>query len=198
MKQHLVVTAIAGLAALAASIHSPGVQAATTPLNCNLSGYQGTTGLNATAANGALAVTWDGDRNQEVRLRFVIENGPPTIAELAARRKGGAWGSLAANVTPEYRVASGRRRMDSEASEGLRENGTTEITPGVFEKYQWDPFWDAPLFVPGGVATDTRTLGLPRKPEEVHRGTATYAATGCEVKTDGAHLLVSFPASVTL
>ena len=41
----------------------------------------------------ALAVTWDGDRNQELRLRFVIDDGTPTIQELAVRKKGGAWGS---------------------------------------------------------------------------------------------------------
>jgi hypothetical protein len=183
---------------VAVTTHVHDVLAATSPLNCNLSAYQGTGGLNAAVTGDSLAVTWDGDRNQELRLRFVIDNGTPTIADLAARRKGGAWGTLATNVTPEYRVASGRRRIDNEAEEGLRENGITEITPEVFEKYQWDPFWDAPLFVPGGTATDTRTLGLPRKPEEVHRGTATYKASSCEVKMDKTHLTVSFPASVTL
>ena len=131
------------------------------------------------------AVTWT---VTGTRLRFVIDNGTPTIADLAARRKGGAWGTLATNVTPEFRVVSGRRRMDREAEEGLRENGITEITPEVFEKNQWDPFWDAPIFIPGGMANDTRTIGLPRKPEEV---SATATQNGrCEVKTDKAHLTV--------
>src|SRR5690349_24592744 len=137
MKKHLLVSAIAALAALGAYSHGPGVQAATTPVNCNLSGYQGSPGLNASSAADALTVTWDADRNQELRLRFVNDNGTPTIAELAARKKGGAWGTLASNVTPEFRVASGRRRIDSEAREGLEENGIKEITPEVFEKYQW-------------------------------------------------------------
>ncbi len=191
---------LAGLALLVggtAYFRGSSVIAATSPLTCNLSGYQGAAGLNAAATGDSLAVTWDGDRNQEMRLRFVIDNGTPTIAELAARKKGGAWGTLATNVTPEYRVVSGRRRMDREAEEGLRENGITEITPEVFEKNQWDPFWDAPLFIPGGMANDTRTIGLPRKPEEVHRATATYKADSCEVKTDKTHLTVTFP-GVTL
>src|SRR6185295_15535096 len=144
MKKHLLVAAVASLGALLGLLRASGTLAAATP-DCTL--------------------TWDGDRNQELRLHFVINNGTPTIAELAVRKKGGAWGTLASNVTPEYRVASGRRRMDGEAEEGLRENGIKEITPEVFETYQWDPFWDAPLNVPGGQASDTRTMGLPRKPE---------------------------------
>ena len=198
MKRHLLVGALALLGAASAyMLRGAGVLAATSPLNCNLSGYQGAAGLNAAATGDSLAVTWDGDRNQELRLRFVIDNGTPTIAELAARKKGAAWGTLASNVTPEFRVVSGRRRMDREAEEGLEENGIKKITPEVFETYQWDPFWDAPLNIPGGTATDGRTIGLPRKPEEVHRATASYKADGCEVKTDKTHLTVTFP-GVTL
>jgi hypothetical protein len=197
MKKHLLVLALAMFAAVMAHVRGPGVLAASSPLNCSLSGYQGTAGLNASATADALTVTWDGDRNQELRLRFVNNGGTPTIADLAARRKGGAWGTLATDVTPEFRVVSGRRRMDREAEEGLRENGITEITPEVFEKNQWDPFWDAPLNVPGGMADDRRTVGLPRKPDEVHRATATYKADRCEVTTDKTHLTVTFP-GVTL
>ena len=35
--------------------------------------------------------------------------------------------------------------------------------------------------------------GLPRTPEEVTRATATYKGQGCEVKTNGARLEISFP-----
>ena len=35
--------------------------------------------------------------------------------------------------------------------------------------------------------------GLPRKPQEIRRATATYRATSCEVKNDGGRLEVSFP-----
>ena len=197
MKKALLSVSVFVVLALAASyVRGPNVLAATSPLNCNLSGYQGTSGLNAVVTSDSLAVTWDGDRNQELRLRFVIDNGIPTIAELAARRKGGAWGTLAVSVTPEFRVVSGRRRIDREAEEGLRENGITEITPEVYEKYQWDPFWDAPLDVPGGMPRD-RTVGLPRTPEEIHRATAMYKTDSCEVKTNKTHLTVIFP-GVTL
>jgi hypothetical protein len=197
MKTPLIVAALALLGAVSGYVREPRVLAAIAPLKCNLAGYQGAAGLSAAATGDSLAVTWDGDRNQELRIRFVIDNGTPTIAELAARKKGAAWGTLATNVTPEFRVVSGRRRMDREAEEGLEENGIKEISPQVFEQYQWDPFWDAPLNVPGGTADDRRTLGLPRKAEEIHRATAAYTADSCEVKTDRTHLTVIFP-GVTL
>ena len=145
MKRQLVAVALALLIAAAAYVRTSHVLAVTRPMNCSLTAYQAASGLTAAVDGDSLALTWDGDRNQELRLRFVIDNGTPTIAELAARRKGSAWGTLASNVTPEYRVASGRRRMDREAEEGLEENGVKEITSEVFEKYQWDPFWDAPF-----------------------------------------------------
>src|SRR5580765_8431810 len=101
MRKELLLAGTVLVMGVAAYIRGGGVIAATTPLNCNLAGYQGAAGLNAAVTNESLAVTWDGDRNQELRLRFVIDNGTPTIADLAARRKGGAWGMLATNVTPE-------------------------------------------------------------------------------------------------
>src|SRR4029450_6057095 len=62
----------------------------------------------------------------------------------------------------------------------------------------WDPFWDAPLNIPGNEGNlSQRTLGLPRTPDEVKRATANYRAQGGEVKTDGARLDVTFP-GVTL
>ena len=193
MKKQLLAAVLALVIAVAAYVRGSHVFAATTPINCNLSAYQGASGLAASVNGDSLVLTWDGERNQELRLRFVIDNGTPTIAELAARRKGSAWGTLATNATPEFRVVSGLRRMDREAEEGLEENGVKEITSEVFEQYQWDPFWDAPLNVPGGMPDDRRTIGLPRKPDEIHRATATYKADRCDVKSDKTHLTVTFP-----
>jgi hypothetical protein len=159
---------------------------------CTMSEYKASRGMSAAAINNGLTITWDGDKNQEIRVRLAINNGTPTIQELSVRHKGGSWGTLASNVTPEFSFVSGIRRIDRETKEGLEENGIKEITPEVYEKYKWDPFWDAPLNIPG--SEDARqTLGLPRKPEEVKRGTATYHANGCDVKTDGTRLAVTFP-----
>ena len=166
-------------------------------LTCSLTGYKAASGLNASIADHALALTWDGERNQELRLRFSITEGTPTIQELAVRRKGAAWRPLATNVTPEFRLTAGKRRLDIQAVRGLRENGVTEITPEVIEQNQWNAFWDAPLFIPGGKPDSTQTMGLPRHPEEVTRATASYQARSCDVKTDGARLIVTFP-GVTL
>ena len=159
---------------------------------CTMSEYKASRGMSAAAINNGLTITWDGDKNQEIRVRLTINNSTPTIQELSVRHKGGSWGTLASNVTPEFSFVSGIRRIDRETKEGLEENGIKEITPEVYEKYKWDPFWDAPLNIPG--SEDARqTLGLPRKPEEVKRGTATYHANGCDVKTDGTRLAVTFP-----
>ena len=65
-----------------------------------------------------------------------------------------------------------------------------KLTPEVIEKEKWNAFWDAPLMVPGRRNTN---LDLPRKPEEIRKSWATYRSTGCEVKTDGARIEVSFP-----
>ena len=170
----------------------PGAAADT--LTCNLSQYKALSGLTASADAAALTLTWDGDRNQELRMRLGINQGTPTIQDLSVRRRGGAWASLATNVTPEFRVVSGRRRMDNQGINGLRQNGITEITPEVFNQYGWDTFWDAPLNLPGNEGDlARRTPGVPRSPDEVKRGTATYRAQGCDVRTDGARIDVLFP-----
>jgi len=62
------------------------------------------------------------------------------------------------------------------------------------EREKWFAFWDAPLLVPGvEPGRPPRNPGLPRRSEEIRRAAATYRATGCEVKTDGGRLEVTFP-----
>ena len=171
------------------------------PLTCNMSGYKPASGLSATAANNALTVIWDGDHNQAVRLRFGLAGGAPTIQELAVRKGSGQWAILAVDVTPDFRVVTGLRRMSNQQMAPLRGLGV-ELTPEIVDKYRWDPFWDAPLDLspPGGRAGNpppaegvANQPGLPRKPEEIRRAQAAYHVTGCEVKTDGARLEISFP-----
>src|SRR5471032_93045 len=77
---------------------------------CDLRGYHAQPGLNASNGADGLTVTWDGERDRDLRLRLGIDAGTPTIRELAIRRKGGAWTVLAANAQPEFRVTSGFRR----------------------------------------------------------------------------------------
>ena len=178
--------------------------AAADPLTCNMSAYKAAVGLAATGDGKALTLTWTGPKAEELRMQMVINGGTPTIAELAMKKPAGAWTILASNLTPEYRVVSGWRRMDQEAYPELVEQ-FGKVSQALLDKYKWDAFWDAPLRVPGGEVAHggatpplagipgTNQPGLPRNPAEVKRATATYAAKSCDVKTDGGRIEVSFP-----
>jgi hypothetical protein len=188
----LTVTAIAFVA--------PAVRA--DALNCSLAEYKASAGLTAAVADNTLALTWDGEKHEEVRLRLTINGGTPTIRDVAVRRKGAQWATLASNVTPDFRVVSGFRRATDQQIRPLRDLGVA-ITPEVIDRIKWEAFWDSPLNVPGdavahGGATPpvdgiANQPGLPRKPEEITRASAVYQAQGCTVKTNGARLEVSFP-----
>ena len=195
--------AIAMAAALALAFVGGAVGAGAQGLACDLRDYKAAAGL--TAANGpdGLTVSWQGDRERDVRLRLAVDAGTPRIRELAVRRTGGAWAVLASNLTPEFRVVSGLRRMSNQQIQPLRGLGV-EITPEIVDDKKWDAFWDAPLDLnpqagsgrggnPPPAAGIAGQPGLPRKAEEIVRAGARYQATGCTVKTDGARLEVSFP-----
>ena len=196
------VASVLGTAALAAALLCGVSPAQAQTLNCSLTGYQAAPGLSAAVAGDTLALTWDGDPGQEVRLRLMISGGTPTIRDLAVRRKGTRWATLVSNVRPEFRVASGMRRITNQQLRPLQGLGV-DITAEVIDEEKWDAFWDAPLNLPGGDAAHGNSTpplegldhqpGLPRLPEEVTRATATYQAQGCEVTTNGARLEVTFP-----
>ena len=186
----------AAAVALAASV------AHADPLTCTTTGYRATPGLVAAVADNALTVTWDGEKNQEIRLRFTLNAGTPTIADLSVRTKGGVWTSLASNATPDYKVVSGLRRATDQQLKPLVDLGV-KITPEILDSIRWEAFWDSPLNVPGdtvahGGATPPLNgiadqPGMPRKPEEITRAAANYQVKSCDVKTNGARLEVSFP-----
>jgi hypothetical protein len=182
-----------------------GTSASADPMSCAMDGYKSQPGLTALQAKDALTIQWAGDRNQELRMRFALVNGAPTIQELAVRRAAGAWGVVAANATPDYRVTTGLRRMSNQQMAPLQGLGV-QLTDQIVDLYRWDPFWDAPLDMSapngrGGNPPPARGVanqpGLPRAADEVARVTAAYAVTSCAVKTDGARLVISFP-GVTL
>ena len=171
------------LAAIVAAI------AAGRELNCDMSGYQPQDGLKAQMRGGALELTWLGERGEQLRASFTIRAGQPTVLELAARKNGGSWIILGQNLTPEFEVTSGVRRLSEQQMAPLRDL-KIEFTPEVVEREKWNAFWDSPLVVPGRPGTN---LGLPRKPEEIRKRWAKYNATSCQVKNDGARLEVVFP-----
>ncbi len=189
--------------------------AAANALNCDLTRYKPVPGLTAAieradasragdqtgppraSSDDSLVVTWMGDRDNEVRVRFGIDAGQPLIRELAIRKTSGPWTVVGRNLTPEFHVTSGRRRIGGDQLNPMRALGL--ISPEAIEREKWNAFWDAPLNVPGmtpglfGGSETAALMDLPRRPDEIRRATATYRADRCEVKTDGARIEVVFP-----
>jgi len=158
-------------------------------INCDLSRYRAQDDLKAQIRGDLVEVTWKGEKNDQLRAQFGIQNNQPLVRELAVRKPGGGWIVLGQNLTPEFEVTSGVRRLSQQQIEPLNELGV-KLTPEVIEREKWNAFWDAPLMVPGRKGTN---MDLPRKPEEVRRAWAKYNAAGCQVKTDGARVEVTFP-----
>jgi len=161
-------------------------------------------GFVTTTDESSLTVTWDAAVGEQLRAKFVLVGGTPTIDALSVRHKGEAWKVLGHGLTAEFRVASGYRRLDQEALPAL-EQSVGKVDQQVLDKYKWDAFWDAPLHLPGGEMAHhgatpapngipgTDQPGLPRKQSEVHRATSVYYAKSCSAMVNGARLEVSFP-----
>ena len=163
--------------------------ASTNSMQCDLTGYKEAPGLKAETSAGSLRVTWQGAREQELRVSFGLLNAAPVIREMEVRRQGGQWTVLGRDLSPEFYVTSGRRRISEQQLEPLRRLGL-DRDPELLEREKWKAFWDAPLVIPGAGGTNP---GLPRGSDEVRRAAATYNSTACQVKTDGARLEVTFP-----
>ncbi len=159
------------------------------PLNCEFAEYRDQPGLKAAMSGGALEVNWDGELGQQLRVHLAVEEAQPVVKELAVRRSRGEWSVLGRDLTPEFHVTSGVRRISEQQLSPLRQLGR-EITPEIIEREKWNVFWDAPLNVPGVKRVNP---DLPRRPEEVRAAVSSYHVTACQVKTDGGRLEVSFP-----
>jgi hypothetical protein len=107
------------VAAVSAAIGFGASSAAADPLACSLAGYTAAPGL-AAVHRGTPAVTWNGAKNQEPRLRFGIDGGAPTIRDLSIRRKGSTWATLATNVTLGVPRLSGMRGMRNQQMQPRR------------------------------------------------------------------------------
>ena len=173
------------------------------PIRCDLSAYQAQPGLTATVADDILTITWEGDRDNVLRLRLVINKGVPTIRELAIRPSGGAWRTVATDMTPVFRVVSGVRRVTQQQTEPLERLGVP-LTAEKLNEIKWEAFWDAPLYITDEPPRSHQSSipaaqpfanhpGMPRQAEEITRATARYQATGCTVRTNGSRLEITFP-----
>ncbi|MBW8867596.1 MAG: hypothetical protein JF610_09750 [Acidobacteria bacterium] len=186
-------TAVAGVALALARTLSQGPAAT----SCYLSQYKPLPGLTASNTDNQLVVTWKGERESEVRARYAIDAGRPVVRDLSVRKANGPWITVGENLTPEYRIVTGIRRLSVQQAEPLRAAGV-ELTPEVIAKNRWYAFWDAPLYIPeppapGRGPSAARTLGPPRTAAEIGRASASFNSASCAVKTDGNSLETTFP-----
>ena len=182
---------------IAVFVFATAAAAAAQTLRCDMAQYKAAPGLSATLDDKLLALAWRGDGGRDVRLRFTIADGRPVIRDLAVRKAPAAWTILGENLTPEYHVVTGVRRMTTQQADPLRAAGV-ELTEDVIDKNRWYAFWDAPLEMPpppgaGGRGGKPRVLGGPRSAGEIRRADAAFSASSCRVRTDGASIDVSFP-----
>src|SRR5215475_13448585 len=198
-----------------------GIRAAASPsaIKCSLEQYKASPGLTAAPDQNGVVISWIGQGGAELRARYGLKGGQPTIRDLGIRKAGVMWTILGENLVPEYDVVSGIRRLPNDQGGALQRQGIA-ITQEVIDKNRWYAFWDAPLLIPGtpqpaagrGGQTATpaaapapaapgviplgrgeRVYGLPRKPEEIRRASATFNTSSCAVVSDGGSLGVKFP-----
>jgi hypothetical protein len=119
--------------------------------SCNLQDWKNIAGVSVTASRDAVEVSWPGEQGQQNRARFALRNGQPIVAELAARKAGGAWIVLGKDLAPDFQVTTGRRRISTTELDILKK--LNNDTPQAENEYKWNVFWDAPLEIPGAMAT---------------------------------------------
>ena len=157
-------------------------------VNCDMRDYKAADGLRAAASSGGVTLTWQGEAQQELRAQFAVRDGKPMVAELAARKSGGAWVVLGKDLVPGFQVTTGRRRMSKTEKDILVRLG--KDTPENEETYKWNVFWDAPLAVPG--FDNSHLVGPGRTEDEIQRASVSYKSDACTVKTNGNWLSVTF------
>ena len=113
------------------------------PLACDMSGYKVQDGLRAEMRNGSVELSWNGAGGQQLRASFAVRDGQPVITEMAARKSGGSWVPLGRNLSPEFEVTSGKRRLSEQQMAPLRALGIA-LTPEVIERERWNAFCSRP------------------------------------------------------
>jgi hypothetical protein len=160
--------------------------AAAQTLHCNMQAYKAVDGIKVTSAANSIELAWPGEKGQQLRARFTLLNGQPIIQELAAQKAGGAWIVLGKDLTPDFQVTTGKRRISITELGILKHLGLD--TPENENAYKWNVFWDAPLVVPG----HSHLIVPARSASEIARASVNYASDTCSVKTDGEHVSVDF------
>lgn len=162
-----------------------GIAAAQTP-SCNLQNYKPVEGMKVEQTGNSLSLTWQGESNQQLRAQFTIRDGQPVVQELAAQEPNGQWQVLGKDLSPDFHVTTGKRRMDSLIQNMMIAQGRYNPAAADFEK--WDTFWDAPLVVPGTHGQ----ADMPRLRREIKRATVSYNTNSCTVTSEGERVSVAF------
>jgi hypothetical protein len=155
-------------------------------LDCNMKQYKPVDGITVKAAGSGVEITWPGEKGQQLRARFALRDGQPMIEELAAQKPGGAWIELGKDLTPDFQVTTGKRRISITERSILKKLNLD--TPENEERYKWNVFWDAPLVVPG----HSHLSDGPRSASEIARASVSYNSDACSVKSDGERVSTVF------
>lgn len=167
---------------LALLASGPGAHA----LDCGTHGYKLVDGVKVSQSAAGVEFVWPGEQGQQLRARFALRDGEPIIAELAAQQPGAAWIVLGKNLTPDFEVTTGKRRISITERTILKKLNLD--TPENEERYKWNVFWDAPLVIPGH-----SHLTVPaRSASEITRANVSYKSDSCQVTSDGGHVSVTF------
>ncbi len=157
-------------------------------LRCSTEDLKPVAGITVANDSAGVSLQWPGERGEQMRARFALRDGQPVIAELAARKSGGAWIVLGRDLMPDFHVTTGKRRS-SETEKAILVR-LKQDTPENEERYKWNVFWDAPLEIPG--TEDNHLIGPPRSEDEIQRASVTYRSTECRLQTDGSQVSVLF------
>ena len=155
-------------------------------VDCNTQGYKPVDGISLIAHGGSVEFVWPGEKGQQLRARFVLRNGQPVVEELAAKKPDGGWIELGKDLSPDFEVTTGRRRISITELSILKKLNLD--TPENEERYKWNVFWDAPLVVPG----HSHLAGAPRSASEIARASVSYNSDACGVKSDGDRVSLTF------
>jgi hypothetical protein len=160
--------------------------AAAQTLKCDLGGYKPVDGVRAEVKGEAVTLSWNGEAGEQLMAEFALRSGEPVVLQLAARNPGGPWTVLGKDLSPDFEVSTGKRRI-STTQTGMMARLRTD-TPENEDARKWDTFWDAPLVLPGG----NSVKGTPRDPSEIRRAKVSYKSDSCSVTTDGDRVSVTF------
>jgi hypothetical protein len=170
---------------LLASMALLSAMAAAQEFRCSFDDYKPIEGLRVVMNRGILEMSWPGEEGQELQAQFSIRDGHPIVRQLAAR-SGGAWDVLGKDLSPDFQVTTGRRRISATQRNLLKRFGID--TPAEEDVRKWNTFWDAPLVIPGG----HDTTDLPRQASEIQRAAVSYKSQSCRVSSTGTRASVRF------